>query len=475
MLAGYSLGSADLLRRAMGKKKPEAMARQREGFLQGAHERGVEERIANGIFDLMEKFAGYGFNKSHSAAYALITYHTAWLKAHYPAEFMAAALSADMEHTDKVVTLIAECREMGLDVLAPDINHCKFAFEATQHGKILYGLGALKGIGYAVIEAVVDARNQGDEFRDLFDLCKRVDVKRVNRRAMESLIKSGALDSLGAHRASLMASLTTALNVAGQQSSDRSAGQTDFFGVSAPQQAVRAYRDAPEWSKDQVLAGEKETLGLYLSGHPIDAYRDELTQITDACLSELRPSQDRNVVVAGLVVGLRMMNTRRGDRMAFVTLDDKTARLEIAVFSELFSKSRDALRKDNLLIVQGSVNVDEYTGGFKMAAEHIYDIDEARDIFATKLMIRLTPDNICQDLYKVLESKLESSATGGCRVVFQYVTPSEQVTLPAGQRWRVRPTGQLLKDVAELVGENAVWLVYKPITFVDATPVASTG
>jgi DNA polymerase-3 subunit alpha len=424
VLAGYSLGSADLLRRAMGKKKPEAMARQREVFLQGAHERGVEERTANHIFDLMEKFAGYGFNRSHSAAYALITYQTAWLKAHYPAQFMAAALSADMEHTDKIVTLIAECREMGLEVLSPDINHCEFSFEATQDGRILYGLGAVKGIGYAVIEAVVEARSQGGEFSDLFDLCERVDVKRVNRRAMESLIKSGALDSLGPHRASLMASLTTALNVAGQQSSDRSAGQSDLFGVSPPQQSIRAYRDAPEWSKDQVLAGEKETLGLYLSGHPIDAYRDELAQITDACLSELRPSEDRNIVVAGLVVGLRMMNTRRGDRMAFVTLDDKTARLEIAVFSDLFSKSRDALRKDNLF---------------------------------------------------ALENILESSPAGGCRVVFQYVTPSERVTLPAGQQWRVHPTGNLLKDVGDLVGEQAVRLVYKPITFIDATPVASTG
>ncbi len=475
VLAGYSLGSADLLRRAMGKKKHEEMARQREVFLHGAHERGVKERTASGIFDLMEKFAGYGFNKSHSAAYALITYQTAYLKAHYPAQFMAAALSADMEHTDKVVTLIAECREMGLEVLSPDINHCKFAFEATQDSKILYGLGAVKGIGYAVIEAVVEARNQGEEFSDLFDLCERVDVKRVNRRAMESLIKSGALDKLGAHRASLNASLNTALSVSGQQSSNRSAGQTDLFGVSAPQQTVRAYRAAPEWSKEQVLAGEKETLGLYLSGHPVDAYRAELAQLTDACLSELRPSEDRHVVVAGLVVGLRMMNTRRGDRMAFVTLDDKTARLEIAVFSELFSKSRDALRKDNLLIVQGSVSVDEYTGGFKMAAEQIYDIEEVRSIFAAKLVIRLTADNISQELYQSLEHALERSETGGCRVVFQYVTPSEQVTLPAGQRWRVNPTGQLLGDLEELVGENAVGLVYKPITFVGAAPVASTA
>ncbi|MDH3638479.1 MAG: DNA polymerase III subunit alpha [Gammaproteobacteria bacterium] len=461
VLAGYSLGAADLLRRAMGKKKPEEMARQRAFFVDGAQKRDVRDSVATHIFDLMEKFAGYGFNKSHSAAYALITYQTAWLKAHYPAEFMAASLSADMEHTDKVVRLISECREMGIEVLPPDVNYCNFAFQAKQKDQILYGLGAVKGIGYAVIESIVTEREQGGEFKDLFELCSRVDTKRLNRRALESLIRAGALDGLGAHRAALMATLPVAMEAADQESHARDAGQSDFFGVRTSAETVRRYREVDEWSEEQRLAAEKETLGLYLSGHPIDRYHQELEQLTDFRLADLNPSQNRSLVVAGLVVALRIMNTKRGDRMAFVTLDDNTARLEIAVFSDLFSRSRDVLRKDSLLVVQGQVSVDDFAGGFRMSADSVFSLEQIRAELANKLIITLDQKSLANGLLDSIKTALQDHLHGSCPVVFHYLTATEEGDVSAGDSWRVQLSGELLESLDELVGHESVRIRYR--------------
>jgi len=308
-LAGYTLGGADLLRRAMGKKKPEEMAQQRDGFIGGAVERGVSAKQATHIFDLIEKFAGYGFNRSHSAAYAMIAYQTAWLKAHYPAEFMAAVLSADMDKTDKVVTMIAECRDMQLTILPPDINRCQYAFVPIDDTSILYGLGAIKGLGEAAIEAILETRNQAGPFRDLFDVCKRVDARRVNRRVLESLIRAGALDALGPHRAVLMATLNNALAAASQTSRNRDAGQHDLFGAAADHEASHEYVVAAEWSEQQRLDGERETLGLYLTGHPITRYREELARITQTTIADLKP-------IAGVIVqkaGRRRSQHKRYD------------------------------------------------------------------------------------------------------------------------------------------------------------------
>ncbi|MFT6408126.1 MAG: DNA polymerase-3 subunit alpha, partial [Arenicella sp.] len=280
VMAGYSLGGADILRRAMGKKKPEEMAKQRAIFEQGASEREVPPEVAKEVFDLMEYFAAYGFNKSHSAAYALVAYQTAWLKAHYPSQFMAACMSADMENTDKVVILLNEANEMGLAVQHPDINLCEYQFVATDNSHIVYGLGAIKGIGRPVIENILEAREASGRFTDLYDLCARVDVKRVNRRALEALVRAGALDDLGVHRASLVESIGLALDAANQQAKSVLAGQNDMFGISAPVETVQTYQNVPEWKKEDLLAAEKETLGLYLSGHPIDMYIQELDQFT---------------------------------------------------------------------------------------------------------------------------------------------------------------------------------------------------
>jgi len=459
-LAGYSLGAADLLRRAMGKKKPEAMAKQRSVFIQGAVERETKESQASHIFDLMEKFAGYGFNKSHSAAYALIAYQTAWLKTHYPATYMAAALSADMEHTDKIVTLIAECRDIGIDTLPPDVNRCDYPFVPVTEASILYGLGAIKGVGRSAIEAIVEARAEGGEFEDLFDLCERVDLKRVNRRVLDALIRAGALDALGSNRASLTATLPTALNVAEQRGKNRDAGQVDLFGIEAGRVTNAAASEVPEWPEDQRLEGEKETLGLFLTGHPIERYEAELARIVDAKLADLRPTEDRTVVVAGLVVGLRTMNTRRGDRMAFVTLDDRSGRLEMAVFSDLYARARDVLRKDALLVVSGQVSVDEYTGGFRMSAESIYDMDQARAAFADRLVIEIESDAAANGFIGRLQSILRPFADGTCPVVLRYCSHDAEAELALGAQWRVRPHGVVLDALAGLAGPGRVYIDY---------------
>ncbi len=485
VLAGYTLGSADLLRRAMGKKMPEEMAKQRDVFVMGAAARGVSEKLAGDIFNLIEKFAGYGFNRSHSAAYALIAYQTAWLKAHYPAAFMAAVLTADMDKTDKVVTMIAECRNMNINLLPPDINRCDHAFVPLDHGiadtaappeeagsvpqgngaehpglTILYGLGAIKGLGEAAIEAILDARRSAGGFQDLFDLCQRIDLRRVNRRVLESLIRAGALDKLGPDRASMMASLNTALAAAGQYSKNRDAGQDDLFAAVSSPAEERRFAEVGPWSEEQRLQGEKETLGLYLTGHPIRRYEAELRNIIDSCLADLKPVDDRALVVAGLVVGMRTMNTRRGDRMAFVTLDDRTGQLELAVFSELYECHRELLGKDNLLIVEGRVSVDEYSGGFRMSAEKIYDIDQAREVMASGLEIDVDAQLTGNGFTRELQEILKPATPGRCPVYLQYRRADAEAQIVLGQEWRIKPSGAVLERLWRLAGQEHVRLIY---------------
>jgi DNA polymerase-3 subunit alpha len=459
VLSGYTLGGADLLRRAMGKKKPEEMAKQRDVFVNGAAERGVNPRLASDIFDLIEKFAGYGFNRSHSAAYALIAYQTAWLKAHHPAAFMAAVLSSDMDHTDKVVTMLAECRDMGLAVSAPDINRCRYEFVPVDEKTILYGIGAIKGVGESAIESVLEAREQGGAFADLFDLCARIDLRKVNKRVLESLIRAGALDELGTHRASLMASLATALQAAGQQSKNDEAGQSDLFGGAEVKVMEHHYVEVPEWSEDQRLEGEKETLGLYLTGHPIARFENELRQIVHATISDLDGSKER-AVVAGLVVGIRTMQTKRGDRMAFVTLDDRTGRLELAVFADLYNANRELIVKDSLLVVDGQLSVDEYSGGFKMRADRIYTIDQARSQYASRVVVDVDASKAANGFVARLKEILSPTGQGGCPVVLNYRNGEAEAEIALGQEWAVRPTGHILDRLADLAGAQHVHVVY---------------
>ena len=462
VLSGYSLGAADLLRRAMGKKKAEEMAQQRQAFTDGARARGVDEKRAEHIFDLMEKFAGYGFNKSHSAAYALLSYQTAWLKAHYPAAFMAAVLSADMANTDKIVTLIDECRDLKLSVRPPDVNQCNFAFAGIDDKTVLYGLGAIKGVGEAAIQNIAAERKAHGGYADLFDFCRRIDLSKANRRLLEALIRSGAMDSLHSNRATLMASLPSALQTAEQQVHAITMGQSDLFGALLTREDAPApYIPAPMWSVEQRLEGEKETLGLYLTGHPIEPYAKEFAQFTTARIVDIKPDRDQKVIVAGLVVAIRTRNGRNGDRMAFVTLDDRSGRLELAVFSEPFACYRDLLIKDRVVIVEGTVSVDEYSGGFKMSAERIFDIDAAREVFAKRLELRITAECAGNGFVADLVKTLTPFRSGNCPIWLTYEGDLAQTQLVFGQEWRVHPTDELIKRLRGLTGAANTTIIYQ--------------
>ena len=460
VLAGYSLGAADLLRRAMGKKKPEEMAKQRAVFTEGALKRGVDEKTATHIFDLMEKFAGYGFNKSHSAAYALVSYQTAWLKAHYPAAFMAAVISSDMDNTDKVVTFIDECRDMGLEVIPPDINRCQHRFTITDERTILYGLGAIKGVGEAVIEAVVEAREKGGAFSDLFDFCQRIDLKKANRRVLETLIRSGAMDRLGPNRATLMDALPEALRIAEQRLRDAAMGQTDLFGLGGDAAGTGQYRPRREWDEEERLRGEKETLGLYLTGHPIERYLPELERFISSRIVDIKPTRNQVITVAGLIVAMNTRNSKRGGKLAFITLDDRSGRIELVVFPEDYERYRDLLVKDRLLVVEGDVSVDEYSGGYRVSAREIYDIEGARSRFAKRLVIAVEQKRAGNGFIHSLAETLEPYREGGCPVAIDYRHASASATVILGEQWRVRPADLLLQKLTDLAGEDRVRLEY---------------
>jgi DNA polymerase III subunit alpha len=459
-LAGYTLGGADILRSAMGKKKPDEMAKQRQVFVDGATARGVDEAKATFIFDLMEKFAGYGFNKAHSTAYALIAYQTAWLKAHYPADFMAAVLSADMDNTDKVVIFIEESRALGLRVESPDINRCAFAFTVEGDGAIRYGLGAIKGAGETAIESIIGERAANGLFKDLFDFCRRADTRKANRRVIEALIRSGALDELGPGRASMMASLTLALQTAEQHGRDQATGQNDLFGgAGAAGEEKDRFSSAPEWTDEERLAGEKDTLGLYLSGHPITHFETELDRITSVRLCDLRSRPGETQIVAGLVVGLRTLNSRAG-RMAVITLDDRTARMDAVIYSDLFSAHRELLVRDKLLVLEGEVGVDDFTGGCSMTVQKLSDLDTAREAFASNVVIRLGADRVANGLLDEIRDAIKVHRHGGTGLCIDYLRSDASVRLPLGDDWRVHPTQELLKRLGDLVGSESVEVEY---------------
>lgn len=464
VLAGYTLGGADLLRRAMGKKKVEEMAKQREVFVEGSVGRGVEKKTADYIFDLMEKFAGYGFNKSHSVAYALLAYQTAWLKTHYPAEFMAAVMSADMDNTDKVVNLIDECRSMGLQVIPPDINQSSYAFTVTEDKEIVYGLGAIKGVGEAVIEHLVKEREEHGAFSSLNEICMRLDQGKFNRRSAEAMIRCGALDKLKHGRATLMFHLPRALQLAEQSQRNDDTGQNDLFGggqVIAKDESVIEQKD--EWDMDTRLAGERETLGLYLTGHPVDQYRDELISIVGKNLRDrlAQPivdtgksyrNRDANMVkVGGLLMHMRLRNSASG-RMAFLSLDDNTARVDVAVFTDAYSTYKNLLVKDRILIIEGSMSIDEYNGQPRIRAKEIVGLEEARIAMGKRLTILIDGQDHLNGLAGELQSTLKPFCDGQCRVLISYTSDAATARYQLGEQWSVVPEKELLRRLAKLHG-----------------------
>ncbi|GIX22594.1 MAG: hypothetical protein KatS3mg121_1377 [Gammaproteobacteria bacterium] len=467
VLAGYSLGGADLLRRAMGKKKPEEMARQRAVFLKGAVENGVDEATATHIFDLMEKFAGYGFNKSHSAAYALLAYQTAWLKAHHPAEFMAAVLSADMDHTDKIVRLIDECRNLGLEVLPPDVNLSDHPFVVDDAGRIVYGLGAIKGVGASAVEVLLAERERGGPFRDLYDLCLRCDPHKLNRRALEALIRAGACDSLGANRASLVANLPQVLKSAEQERANRASGQADIFGAAGAAPVAVQWTEHPEWSEEHRLLAEKETLGLYLTGHPVDRYRAELQAICGrsiaAHLAALEGTESRRnddtVRLGGLLMSLRSKRTRSG-KLAFAELDDGSGRVEMLIRPEDYENFAPLLELDRILVVEGQLAPDDFSGGWRLRARKIYDMETARAAFGRGLELELSSEQGANGLLEHLSDCLGTHRPGSLPVWVRFRSPAAEARLRLGEAWKVQPRDALIERLRKLLGEAAVRVVY---------------
>ena len=458
-LAGYTLGGADLLRRAMGKKKPEEMAKQRTIFVEGATGRGVDEVIATTIFDLMEKFAGYGFNKSHSAAYALLSYQTAWLKAHYPAAFMAAVISSDMDNTDKVVTLVQECKRMGLVVLPPAIRDAHYQFTVRDARTIVYGFGAIKGLGEAAIQSIIDVRDNLTERDGLFEFCRHIDLRRVNRRVFDALIKSGSLDAWG-DRAVLEGTLENAMQQGLDYHNNQTNRQASLFD-ELEEEHLNPFADQKTfkpWSQKQRLAGEKETLGFYLSGHPADVYQQEFKQlVTPIYLLSYKSSKKINL--CGILVGMRRVMTKRGKLLVILTFEDATGRIDVVAFSEVFEPKEGLLVVGEPFVVEGELSHDDFTGGVKCTALSIYSMGEARARFARFLKLTLTAA-VEKDL-PALEAFL-TSYPGACHIQLCYVNAEIgiKVLMNPATQWAVCPEDAFLDQVQALLGEKSVELCY---------------
>ncbi|PCI80098.1 MAG: DNA polymerase III subunit alpha [SAR86 cluster bacterium] len=517
VLANYSLAGADILRKAMGKKNPEVMAKQRTLFQEGAEARGIDADLAASIFDLMEKFAGYGFNKSHSAAYALVSYQTAWLKTHYPACFMAAVLTAEMQNTDKIVTLIDECRSMKLVIVPPDINRGQFNFTVNENDEIVYGLGAIKGLGEGPVGSILAAREERP-FTNLLDICQRVDTQNVNKRTMQALIRSGALDNmvegeLDYARALLSALLPQAMQAAEQSSRNQASGVEDMFGEIAPAGTEDADLSASNitvraWAEQHRLKVEKETLGLWLSGHPIDEFLDELSHITKNRLVNLRPERGPQTI-AGVLHSIRTMRNKAGDTIAFLVLDDSSARFEFSLFAKEYEKYRETLQKDVIMVVECTVSIDDYSGSMRGRGKSVMTLSEARKRNAHRVALNLESESLgsdfCEHLARILEpyrkpaelleeegstaanglggssvpgishahshpgqlppndhTAWEAADAGeGCQVMVRYQRSDSIGCIMLGQEWVVSPADDLIQRLRLEYGKDKVVLSYK--------------
>ena len=462
VVAGYSLGGADLLRRAMGKKKQEEMDAQRKTFTEGAVKNNMTERQATELFDLLEKFAGYGFNKSHAAAYALVAYQTAYLKAHYPAAFLASTMSADMNNTDSVHIFYDDCAPNQIEVLPPDINHSDFKFTPTSGKQILYGLGAVKGTGLAAIEVILQARHKNGPFKDLFDFCNRLDLRKVNRRVVESLIRAGAFDKLtddpaNPNRNALLAGVATAMAAAEQNSAN--SNQNSLFGEVADN-AVNVLPNVPAWTEQQRLLEEKAALGFYFSGHPYAAYQKDLGQFITSTLANLSPKEQPQLL-AGIVSGIRIRMTGRG-KMAIVGLDDGTTRIEVVVGTELLTQHQALLKDDQLIIVEGRVSHDEFSGGVRVNARKLHDLSGLRNSRASFLKISCNGQADAVKLKALLKPycKNASDEQRGCAVKVEYHNQTSKVELMLGNDWRVDLHEELIAGLTQWLSRDNVKILY---------------
>jgi DNA polymerase-3 subunit alpha len=457
VVAGYSLGGADLLRRAMGKKKKEEMDAQRATFTEGALKNGLNERQATELFDLLEKFAGYGFNKSHAAAYALVAYHTAYLKTHYPAAFLASTMSADMNNTDNIHLFFDDCAPNNVEVLPPDINQSGYRFEPLNNSQILYGLGAVKGTGLAAIEVILAARAQDGPFKSLFDFCNRLDLRKVNRRVIESLIRVGAFDKLEPNRAALLAGVSMAISVAEQSNSH--AGQNSLFGGVA--EAKHELPKVPAWSPEQALIEEKAALGFYLSGHPFLNVKEDISQFVRGTLADLQP-QEQPKLLAGIVTGVRIRMTQRG-KMAIVTIDDAVSRVDVVVGSELLSQSAALIKEDAVLVVEGRISNDDFSGGIRVSARKLYDLASARSAHASMLKLSCNGQSDAVKLTHILSAYRKNTGQPDkklCPVKIEYHNAQGQASLMLGDAWRVELQDELLQHLRAWLSVENVKILY---------------
>lgn len=458
VLANYSLGAADLLRRAMGKKKAEEMAKQKAIFLDGAKENKLDLKKAEGVFDLMEMFAAYGFNKSHSAAYALVAYHTAYLKAHYPVEFMAALLTEDMENTDKVIKNINEVRSMGVEVLPPDINESDRTF-TVHDGQIRFGLGAVKGAGSAAIEAILAAR-QETPFLSLSDFCERVDLRKVNKKVAEALVKCGAFDSMGGHRAQFLYAIEEAMDIGARVQREREIGQESLFGSDEMISTQNGNNygtlpDIPEWDEKLKLGYEKESLGFYISGHPLARVKEAIKRFASIDTASLSECNDKEEVrICGIVSGLKELTTKKGDRMAFVTLEDLNGFVEMVVFPEVYAESRDLLQGEEPLLVSGSVDLGEESN--KLMVNKVQILGEVQASQTRRVHFRLSTPGLDESQLRQLREVVERHR-GECQVLLHMVIPNRsETTLSFPQNLKVAASDQMMDDAEKLFGYNIV-------------------
>jgi len=470
VMAGYSLGQADILRRAMGKKDAHEMAMQREGFVKGCNERGINSNLAANIFDLVESFAGYGFNKSHSAAYGLIAYQTAYLKAHFPACFMAAVLSSEMHNTDKIVSSLEECANLNIKVLTPCVNRSGYRFSVNKDNQIIYGLGAIKGIGEGPSFAIENARNTDGLFKDLFDFCKRVDLKRVNKRTIENLILSGALDNLTSFkpeqttdfkRALLLACMESAVQAAEQEITNQNLGLQDLFGNLAPvsTDVYANFKKIKPMTLVERLHGEKTTLGRYLSGHPLDDFMVDLNALADCKIADLIPNEQEKTI-AGMLISQRILKNKKGEKIAFIILDDKSAQIEISLFAKVYLQFAKLLTLDTVLVVQGVAQNDDYTGKVRFLANKILTLDEARNTQVKRLKINLDSKQISVSKLMHLKDVLHKNA-GNIPVVMEYKNDKAVSYLRFSDKWQVNAGLQTLHEVRAVFSEvNATNIIF---------------
>ncbi|MDR1888453.1 MAG: DNA polymerase III subunit alpha [Zoogloeaceae bacterium] len=452
IIGGYTLGGADLLRRAMGKKKAEEMARHRTTITEGARKKGYRPELAEHLFDLMTKFAEYGFNKSHTAAYAVVTYHTAWLKAHHASAFMAATLSSDMDNTDTVKVFYDDCLMNGLVMQGPDINASAYRFEPVDRKTIRYGLGAIKGTGEQAVNAILSARKKNGPFQDLFDFCRRVDKRQVNRRTIEALIKAGAFDAIDRERAKLMASVGIAMEAAEQ--AERNALQASLFDAGEEGEIhAPHYLQVKPWEDRERLMREKEALGFFFSGHPYDRVRPELSRFVRRRLNQLEPAKELTLI-AGIVAGVRTQMTRRG-KMCFVQLDDGSAMVEVSVFNELFEAEREKIITDEVLLVEGKVSYDEYSNGNRVVADKIMTLGEARARYARCLHLKM---NGQADVARLKDLLAPFPGVAAVRIQYQNATAACELTL--GPSYRVNLEDGLLHGLQEWLKPENVEVVY---------------